>query len=78
MEKYNDEAQKEITLVWDERMSEYRYATEHERSSPDVDKLSATKWGSYINKGADNLVRPDCLINIRRLTTDGIRYYYII
>merc|ERR1712020_843543 len=78
MEKYNDEAQKEITLVWDERMSEYRYVNEHERSSPDVDKLSATKWGSYINKGADNLVRPDCLINIKTLKPIIYRPAYTI
>ena len=59
MEKYNDGIKKEIMLVWDEGMGEHRYATEQEKLNPDIAKLCANKRGSYINKEADSMVRPD-------------------
>ena len=78
IEKYNDGIKKEIMLVWDEGMGEHRYATEQEKLSPDIAKICANKWGSYINKEADSMVRPDCLVDIKTLKPNATLPTYTI
>ena len=67
MEKNNNRVGKELVMVWDEAISEHRIATEQEKSSPHIGKICAIKWGSYLNKNADSMDRPSCLIDLRTL-----------
>ena len=64
---YNEGHQRELTVIWDSSASVYRIATEQERADPEAVILSAPKWGSYLNKNADNKDNPSCLIDLKTL-----------
>ena len=52
-------------MVWDQTTSWYKITTEQERINPQVDTITALRWGSYSEtESKDN---PACLVDLQTL-----------